>query len=141
MISHFERVIMGCSSTLNQMQNNNNNQLPSGDMSAISDSTEILCNGRGECDNGTCICEIRYSGDECRAFNLPYHAGISSVFYCVALFSLIQLLICIVAEYQRLKRPSIVRACRLTAQKLLYFIVFLAALLRGAYFTTPVSNF
>lgn len=140
MISHFERVIMGCSSTLNNNnhQSDNNNQLlPSGDMAAVSE--EILCNGRGECDNGTCICEIRYSGDECRAFNLPYHAGISSVFYCVALFSLIQLMICIVAEYQRLKRPSIVRACRITAQKLLYFIVFLAALLRGAYFTTPVS--
>lgn len=137
MISHFERVIMGCSSTLNNHQNSNN-QLPSGDMAGVSD--EILCNGRGECDNGTCICEIRYSGDECRAFNLPYHAGISSVFYCVALFSLIQLMICIVAEYQRLKRPSIVRACRITAQKLLYFIVFLAALLRGAYFTTPVST-
>lgn len=132
MISHFGRVIMGCSSTLN-----NNNELPSGDMAAVSE--DILCNGRGECDNGTCICEIRYSGDECRGFNFPYHAWISSVFYCVALFSLIQLMICIVAEYQRLKRPSIVRACRITAQKLLYFIVFLAALLRGAYFTTPVS--
>lgn len=139
MISHFERVIMGCASTLNN-HDNTNNQLPSGgDMAVVSD--ELLCNGRGECDNGTCICEIRYSGDECRAFNLPYHAGISSVFYCVALFSLIQLMICIVAEYQRLKRPSIVRACRITAQKLLYFIVFLAALLRGAYFTTPVSIF
>ncbi|KAG4070867.1 hypothetical protein HA402_011093 [Bradysia odoriphaga] len=95
------------------------------------------CSGRGDCLNGTCLCEIRYSGDECTGFNLPYHAGISSVFYFVAIVSLIQLLICIVSEYQRLKQPSFLRACRLTTQKLLYFVVFIAALLRGAYFTTP----
>lgn len=57
----------------------------------------------------------------------------------MAIVSLIQLLICIVSEYQRLKQPSFLRACRLTTQKLLYFVVFIAALLRGAYFTTPVS--
>lgn len=33
------------------------------------------CSGRGECLNGTCLCEIRYTGDECDNFNLPYHAG------------------------------------------------------------------
>lgn len=33
------------------------------------------CSGRGDCLNGTCLCEIRYSGDECSGFNLPYHAG------------------------------------------------------------------
>ncbi|CAD7086248.1 unnamed protein product [Hermetia illucens] len=46
-------------------------------------------------------------------------------------------MLCIVAEYQRLKQPSILRACRLTTQKFLYFVVFVAASLRGAYFTTP----
>lgn len=65
--------------------------------------------------------------------------GVSSVFYFVAIVSLIQLLVCIVSEHQRLKQPSFLRACRLTTQKLLYFVVFIAALLRGAYFTTPVS--
>lgn len=33
------------------------------------------CSGRGDCLNGTCLCEIRFSGDECSAFNIPYHAG------------------------------------------------------------------
>lgn len=33
------------------------------------------CSGRGDCLNGTCLCEIRYAGDECSGFNLPYHAG------------------------------------------------------------------
>lgn len=73
------------------------------------------------------------------SFSLCNVSGISSVFYFVAIVSLIQLLICIVSEYQRLKQPSFLRACRLTTQKLLYFVVFIAALLRGAYFTTPVS--
>lgn len=134
--------------------------------------TDEPCSGRGDCLNGTCLCEIRYSGDECDNFNLPYHAGkcfwsiqfysifllhkfttflittllsfsalgVSSVFYFVAALSIVQLLICCVAEYQRLKQPSLLRALRLTTQKLLYFVVFVAALLRGAYFTTPVSE-
>ncbi|XP_055853250.1 uncharacterized protein LOC129916980 [Episyrphus balteatus] len=101
------------------------------------DDSVATCSGRGDCLNGTCLCEIRYAGDECSAFNLPYHAGISAVFYIVAVVSVIQLIICIVAEYQRLKQPSFLRACRLTTQKFLYFMVFLAASIRGAYFTTP----
>lgn len=103
------------------------------------DLNTATCSGRGDCLNGTCLCEIRYAGDECSGFNLPYYAGISSVFYLVALVSVIQLFICIVAEYQRLKQPSVLRACRVTTQKMLYFMVFVAASLRGAYFTTPVS--
>lgn len=95
------------------------------------------CSGRGDCLNGTCLCEIRYSGHACTGINFPYHAGVSSIFYVVALVSVVQLLVCIIAEYQRLKQPSWLRACRLTTQKLLYFFVFVAALVRGAYFTTP----
>lgn len=33
------------------------------------------CSGRGDCLNGTCLCEIRFSGDACTGINLPYHAG------------------------------------------------------------------
>ena len=33
------------------------------------------CSGRGECWNGTCYCEIQYSGDTCNGPNLPYHRG------------------------------------------------------------------
>lgn len=144
MVSRFER-LMGCAS------------IPLGQSPPEDDNTQ--CSGRGDCLNGTCLCEIRYSGDECSGFNLPYHAGknpsvifpsnfpnkknlqsagISSVFYFVAFISLVQLMICIIAEYQRLKQPSFLRACRLTTQKLLYFFVFIASVLRGAYFTTPV---
>lgn len=38
-------------------------------------SVGIPCSGRGECLNGTCICEIRYSGDECHDYNISYHAS------------------------------------------------------------------
>ncbi|EDW12222.1 uncharacterized protein LOC6576794 [Drosophila mojavensis] len=102
-------------------------------------ANDLSCSGRGDCVNNTCVCDIRYAGDECDFFNLSYYAGISTVFYVVALVSVIQLLICIVAEYQRLKQPSILRACRITTQKLLYFMVFVASSLRGAYFTTPLD--
>lgn len=54
---------------------------------------------------------------------------------------MIQLIICIVAEFKRQKQPSILRACRLSTQKLLYFVVFVAAILRGAYFTKPVFTY
>ncbi|XP_031632327.1 uncharacterized protein LOC116346426 isoform X2 [Contarinia nasturtii] len=95
------------------------------------------CSGRGICLKGTCLCEIRYSGDECNDYNIPYHASVSSVFYFVAALSIIQLFICCKSEYKRLKQPSLLQAIRITTQKLLYFVVFIAASLRGAYFTTP----
>lgn len=46
---------------------------------------------------------------------------------------------CIHAEYLRMKKnASLLRACRITTQKFLYFLVFLASTLRGAYFAAPV---
>lgn len=98
------------------------------------------CSGRGECHNGTCLCEIRFSGEICDGPNVPYHAGIGGVFFLVALICAIQLLICVVSEYQRLKAPTFLRACRITTQKLLYFVAFLASAIRGAYFMSP-NNF
>lgn len=65
--------------------------------------------------------------------------GVSAIFYVVAFISLVQLLICCFAEYKRLKNPSFLKACRITTQKFLYFVVFLASLLRATYFTQPES--
>lgn len=103
-------------------------------------SCEDDCSGRGECYNGTCLCEIRYTGEHCDNPNLPYHAGIGGLFMLIALVCAIQLIMCIVFEYQRLKTPSFLKACKITTQKLLYFVTFLAALMRGAYFMSPVSK-
>ena len=63
----------------------------------------------------------------------------SAIFYVVAFVSIVQLLICCFAEYKRLKNPTFLKAFRITTQKLLYFVVFLASLLRAAYFTQPES--
>ncbi|GJQ81385.1 hypothetical protein Trydic_g18251 [Trypoxylus dichotomus] len=98
------------------------------------------CSGRGECHNGTCLCEIRYAGDHCDGPNLPYHASIGSVFLLVALVCAIQLIMCITSEYRRLKAPTFLKACRMTTQKLLYFVTFLASAIRGGYFLFP-DNF
>nr|CAD7458819.1 unnamed protein product [Timema tahoe] len=95
------------------------------------------CSGHGECHNGTCLCEIQFDGEECHTPNLSYYVAFASVFFVLALVCLIQLVMCVVAEYQRMKAPSVLRACHITTQKLLYFLVFLAASIRGAYFTSP----
>ena len=84
--------------------------------------------------------QIQFEGSECSTINLSYHVAFSSIFFALALTSLIQLVMCVHAEYLRMrKHPSVLRACRVTTQKLLYFLVFLACLLRGAYFAAPVS--
>ncbi|XP_026293840.1 uncharacterized protein LOC113217945 [Frankliniella occidentalis] len=97
------------------------------------------CSGHGECHNGTCVCEIQFEGDECHTLNFSYFAAFASAFFFLALVCLVQLVTCIVAEWQRMKAPSLLRACRLTTQKVLYFVVFLAAMIRGAYFTAPTA--
>lgn len=95
------------------------------------------CSGHGECFNGTCFCEIQFVGDECRSTNTSYFAVFATIFYLVALICFVQLVMSIIAEWQRMKSPSILKACRITTQKLLYFVVFLASAIRGAYFTSP----
>jgi len=108
-------------------------------MNDIVDSCHANCSGHGECMNGSCYCLIQFEGDECQRIHFSYHVAFSSIFFLLALTSLIQLVMCIHAEYLRMKKnPSIIKACRVTTQKFLYFLVFLAAVLRGAYFAAPV---
>lgn len=83
--------------------------------------------------------QIQFEGVQCAEPSVGYHVGFASVFLLVAATSLIQLFICIHAEYARLKTPSFLKACRITNQKFLYILVFLAALLRGLYFAYPVN--
>lgn len=97
----------------------------------------LSCSGRGDCMNGTCLCEIRYSGEGCAGPNLPYHACIGGVFLVVAFVCAVQLMICVVTEYRKLKAPTFLRACKVTTQKMLYLVAFLASLIRGAYFVSP----
>ncbi|XP_011501052.1 PREDICTED: uncharacterized protein LOC105364741 [Ceratosolen solmsi marchali] len=97
------------------------------------------CSGHGECHNGTCICEIQFDGSECHVPNFSYYIAFATMFFILAFICLTQLVMCIVAEWQKMKAPSFLRACRVTTQKVLYFVVFLASLIRGAYFTSPTA--
>lgn len=69
--------------------------------------------------------------------NLAYFISFATVFYLISVVSLAQLVVCIRAEYMKQKTPSLRRACRVTTQKLLYVITFVAATLRGVYFSSP----
>lgn len=95
------------------------------------------CSGHGECLNGTCVCLVQYEGDGCTEPNLAYFISFATIFYIIACVCLAQLVVCVRAEYQRLKAPSLRRACRITTQKMLYIIIFIGAALRGAYFSSP----
>ncbi|KAF7284501.1 uncharacterized protein LOC143196160 [Rhynchophorus ferrugineus] len=108
-------------------------------MSRIGSTCNRDCSGRGECWNGTCMCNIRFTGEVCDGPNLPYHAGIGGVFSFIGLVCAIQLIMCCVSEYQRLKTPSFLRACKITTQKMIYFVMCFASLIRGAYFIFPDS--
>lgn len=38
--------------------------------------SSAVCSGRGECGpNNSCICEIRFTGENCLDYNKSYHAG------------------------------------------------------------------
>ena len=64
------------------------------------------CSGHGECLNGSCYCQIQYEGRECKRINFSYHVAFSSIFFLLALTSLIQLVMCIHAEYLRMKKNA-----------------------------------
>lgn len=83
--------------------------------------------------------QIQFDGKECHSPNYSYYIGFSTVFFLLAFVCFVQLVMCIISEWQRMKAPSLLRACRVTTQKLLYFLTFLASIIRGAYFTSPVS--
>ena len=95
------------------------------------------CSGHGECLNGSCYCMIQYQGTDCHDANFSFHVAFSSIFSLMALTSLIQLGMCIHSEYLRQKSPSLVRSFRVTTQKMLYFLTFIAASLRAIYFASP----
>jgi len=95
------------------------------------------CSGHGQCLNGSCYCMIQYQGSECDDANFSFHVAFSSIFSLMALTSLIQLGMCIHSEYLRQKSPSLLRSFRVTTQKMLYFLTFIAATLRAIYFASP----
>lgn len=73
MLKHIQ-TLMRCSS-VKLVSSDQPTETSSKSSAIIDDETITPCSGRGDCLNGTCLCEIRYSGDECDNYNLPYHAS------------------------------------------------------------------
>ncbi|XP_064457748.1 uncharacterized protein LOC135368428 [Ornithodoros turicata] len=95
------------------------------------------CSGHGECYEGTCFCEVQYSGGTCTDPNLSYFVAFSTIFYLICAVSFIQLLICIRSEFNRIKPPSVLKAFKVTTQKALYALICVATFARGFYFSSP----
>ena len=68
--------------------------------------------------------QIRYDGDDCRHINFSYHVAFASIFFLLALTSLIQLAMCIHAGIKmtklRIERISGILWTEHNNEKLLY---------------------
>lgn len=98
------------------------------------------CSGHGECDNGTCVCEVQFNGDLCREPNASYFIAFATIFYVIGAVSFVQLLLCVRSEFTKMKTPNFMKACRLTTQKALYVLICLASGIRGVYFSSSVTT-
>eukprot|EP00794_Sanderia_malayensis_P016181 gene16181-17807_t len=97
-------------------------------------SCPLNCSGHGSCTSGTCICEVHFTGGSCRDSNRSFFLPFGVVFYLICITSIIQLILCIRADFIRLKKGNIGRAFRLTIQKLLYLFIIIATGSRALYF-------
>ena len=67
------------------------------DTTVTADDVQCLsnCSGRGDCVDGLCHCQIQFDGESCEVINFAYHVAFASIFFVIALTSLIQLVMCI----------------------------------------------
>lgn len=97
------------------------------------------CSEHGDCDNGTCVCEVQFNGDACGEPNVSYFVAFATIFFVIGTVSFVQLLLCVRSEFLKMKTPNFWQACRVTTQKALYLLMFLAAGVRGVYFSSSVK--
>jgi len=84
---------------------------------------DSACSVNGVCtEKGICQCTVTWAGRNCTDQNHLYFHSFSLVFYALMTVSMVQLVLCIRAEYQRQKKKSMFKACRITVQKFLYGI-------------------
>ncbi|XP_070581697.1 uncharacterized protein [Ptychodera flava] len=102
---------------------------------SVMDLCPYNCSGRGVCEEGLCICEVQYSGGDCTESNLPYHVAFGCIFFLLCVISLVQLVLCVKSEFSKMDKPSLLKACRVTTQKLLYVVIIIATFSRGLYFS------
>ncbi|XP_014669910.1 PREDICTED: uncharacterized protein LOC106810939 [Priapulus caudatus] len=109
-------------------------------MGAVGDHTydQCLynCSGHGMCMEGKCFCEVQFSGGTCADVNMRYFVSFGAVFYFLSAVSIIQLFMCMRADYMKQQKASWTAAVSVTSQKLLYVFVILASAIRGIYFST-----
>lgn len=103
-------------------------------------SCKSNCSGHGDCYNGTCFCEVEYSGGTCNDPNFKFYVSFSTVYYMICVVSFIQLMLCINSEIARQKPRNIRRAFRISTQKALYFFICLGTAIRGFYFSSPANS-
>lgn len=96
---------------------------------------DASCSHNGHCFSGQCKCQVDWAGPNCTKHNEVYFHSFSIIFYVLTATSFVQLFLCIRAEYSRQKKKSILSACRITVQKLLYLCTAVACLSRGLLFT------
>ncbi|KAL5011460.1 hypothetical protein ScPMuIL_010011 [Solemya velum] len=92
------------------------------------------CSGHGQCERGQCVCLVQYTGENCGTANYDYYTAFGAIFATLCLVAIIQLLLCMRSEYIKEKKYSVRAACKVTTQKLLYFLTVCATALRGSYF-------
>ncbi|XP_078489126.1 uncharacterized protein LOC100176980 [Ciona intestinalis] len=93
------------------------------------------CSDRGNCENGVCVCQVQFAGENCTQVNVGYMAAFGSIFSVLALVSIAQLVLCIYTEYKRLKNPTFRSVFRVTTQKLLHGLVIAACMTRVLFFS------
>jgi len=102
---------------------------------------DSACSVNGVCtEKGICQCTVTWAGRNCTDQNHLYFHSFSLVFYALMTVSMVQLVLCIRAEYQRQKKKSMFKACRITVQKFLYGITSVACLWRGLLFSLSDSH-
>ena len=88
---------------------------------------------------GECWCEVQFRGASCQTTNLLYYTIFSLLFFLLSIVSLVQLAVCVQAEYHKRYKPSIRDVFRVTNQKLVYLFVTIATASRGFYFAIQLS--
>lgn len=106
------------------------------DMMLGDSCSESNCSRNGFCQDGQCICLIQYTGGTCQDRNIGYFIAFGSIFLFLCFVALIQLILCVINDYQKQKTKSFKTACKMTGQKLLYILTIFATAIRGVYFFT-----
>lgn len=99
------------------------------------------CSGNGDClTGGTCLCQVQYTGWSCSDSNLRYYVTFAVLFYLISFATIVQLIMRIRSEVMMSPSRSLLKACKLDIQKLVYLFVICATGSRAVYFTFGIYD-